>query len=224
MALFTCATIGASAQTVDEVLAKHITALGGAEKLATLNTAIMEGNMSANGTDFPLTMTKTQLKGMRIDFEVMGTSNYQLANTEKAFAYMPIMQMQEPKEADAEKFKFIVPELDLQGSLYNYTEKGNTVALMPNEKVDGIEHYKIKLITKLGAEVHYFIDIKTNFISKVKRFGQSPTGGDVEASFADYKKNADGFIFPYSMTTPNGTIIFDKVNTNVKVDENLYKP
>jgi hypothetical protein len=45
----------------------------------------------------------------------------------------------------------------------------------------------------------------------------------METSFADYKQNADGFWFPYSMTTMNGTITYEKIETNVKVDESIFK-
>ena len=224
LAFFTLASFSLYAQSVDDVIAKNVEALGGAAKLASLNTAIMSGNMTSSGTDFPITMTKTQLKGMRIGFEVMGTSNYQLANTEKAFAFLPIMQMPEPKEVDADKFKFTIPKLDLQGNLFNYKQKGSTAELMPNEKLDGADHFKIKLTTKQGVVINYYVDAKTYMIAKDAMVGALPTGGDAETTYSNYKKNADGYMLPYAIEIPNGPITFDKIDTNVAVDENIYKP
>jgi len=46
---------------------------------------------------------------------------------------------------------------------------------------------------------------------------------DVETSFADFKQNADGYWFPYTINTMQGAITFEKIETNVPVDEKLFK-
>ena len=161
--------------------------------------------------------------GSRLDFEIMGTTNYQYVSTTKASAFMPIMGMQEPKEADAEMYKLVAHQIDAQDGLFNYKEKGTKVELLANEKVDGSEAYKLKLTFKLGAVVNYFIDKKANRIVKTIAIGGGQGGSDSETSFNNYKKNADGYWFPYDMTTPNGPIKFDTIETNIKVDENIFK-
>ena len=40
---------------------------------------------------------------------------------------------------------------------------------------------------------------------------------------SDYKQNADGYWFPYSVSTIQGTTIYDKISTNVTVDEGVFK-
>jgi hypothetical protein len=46
---------------------------------------------------------------------------------------------------------------------------------------------------------------------------------DMETSFSDYKQNADGYWFAYTTTNMQGTITFDKTESNVKVDEAIFK-
>jgi hypothetical protein len=220
---FAFVSINATAQTADEIIAKYIDSMGGAAKFTSLKTVKMSGNMTSNGADFPITMTKSHMVGSRIDFEVNETSNYQFVATTKASVFMPIYGMQEPKEAEADMFKLIAHQTDIQGGLFNYKEKGTKVEVLASEKIEGSEAYKLKLTFKLGAVVNYFIDKKTNRIVKTVAIGGGPGGADLETSFADYKKNADGYWFPYSMTTPNGPIKFDTIETNIKVDENIYK-
>lgn len=217
-------TLNVSAQTVDEIIAKNTEALGGATKLATLNTAKMSGTMSANGQEFPITMTKSHMKGSRIDFEVMGTSNYQLVNTEKAIAFMPVMGMAEPKDMEAENYKQVSHTLDLQGNLFNYKEKGNTVEALAGEKVDGAEAHVLKLTTKAGAVINYYIDKKTNRIVKSLGIGGGQGGSDLETSYSDFKQNADGYWFPYTISTPNGPITMEKIETNIKLEDSIFKP
>ena len=221
----TFTTLSVSAQTADEIIAKNTEAMGGATKLATLTSVKMSGNMSAQGMDIPLTITKAHMKGMRVDIEVMGTSNYQIITTDKGYMFFPIQQMTEPKELDAEMVTNAQSQLDLQGSLVNYKEKGVTIEFIGKEKVDGADAYKLKVTGKTGHAAMYFIDANTNRLIKTSGKTKGPDGTemDVETTYSDYKQNADGFWFPYSTTTMNGPITFDKIDTNVKVDESIFK-
>ncbi len=221
----TFTTLSVSAQTADEIIAKNTEAMGGAAKLATLTSVKMNGNMSAQGMDIPLTITKAHMKGMRVDIEVMGTSNYQIITPEKGFMFFPIQQMTEPKELDADMISNAQSQLDLQGSLMNHKEKGTDIEFIGKEKVDGADAYKLKVTPKRGQTAFYFIDANTNRLIKTSGKIKGPDGAemDVETTYGDYKQNADGFWFPYSTTTMNGPITFDKIETNVKVDENIFK-
>ena len=178
--------------------------------------------MSTQGIDIPLTITKSHLLGMRLDMEIMGTSNYQLANATKGWVFMPVMQQTEPQEMDADQHRTIISQFDVQGSLYNYKEKGYTLEYIATEKLDGKDAYKLKMV-KNGNNVFYFIDAVSGFIvktaSKMSAQGQEM---DVETSFSDYKKNADGYWFAHTNVTTQGTISFDKVSTNIPVDEKIF--
>lgn len=224
-AAFLFAGLGATAQTADEIIAKNIDAMGGAAKLATLNSVKMTGTLSAQGNDIPLTMTRVHQKGFRLDLDIMGTSNYQIITPDKGYMFFPIQQMTEPKELDADVVKAAQGQLDLHGALVNYKEKGMTVEFGGTEKVDGNDAFKINTTDKNGKKVTYFFDAKTYRTVKTKSMTKGPDGSDmeVESTFSDYKQNADGYWFAYSTVTPNGPITFDKIETNIKVDENIFK-
>ena len=216
------AAFNVSAQTADEIVAKNITAMGGAEKLSSLKSVKMEGNLSTQGIDIPITITKVHMKGMRMDLEIMGTSNYQLANETKGWIFMPIQQMDSPQEMPADQLKSIKTQMDVQGTLFNYKDKGYTVEYVGTEKVEGSDAWKLKVI-KNGEPSFYFIDTKTNLLVKTSATrevnGQSM---DIETIFKDYKKNADGFTFAYTSNTTQGNIVYDKISTNIPVDEKIF--
>jgi hypothetical protein len=225
LATFALTTLNVAAQTADEIIAKNIEAMGGAAKIATLKTVKKTGNLSMQGTDIPMIFTVSQMKGFRVDVEVMGTSNYQIVTPEKAFMFFPIQQMTEPKQMDAEATKGMQSALDIQGAFTNYKEKGSTVELVGNEKVDGADAYKLKLTGKSGKSAFYFVDVKTNRLVKTSGKTAGPDGVelDVETTYSDYKQNADGYWFAFATTTPQGPIVFDKIETNIPVDENIFK-
>ena len=225
LATFALTTLNVAAQTADEIIAKNIEAMGGAAKITSLKTVKKTGNLSTQGMDIPMVFTVSQMKGFRLDVEVMGTSNYQIVTPEKAFMFFPIQQMTEPKEMDAETVKGMQATLDIQGSLINYKEKGSTVEFIGNEKIDGVDAYKLKLTGKSGKSAFYFIDVKTNRIVKTSSKATGPDGVEMEvvSTYSDYKQNADGYWFAYATTMPQGPVVFEKIETNIAVDETIFK-
>ena len=214
----------AQAQTVDEVLDKNIAAMGGREKLMSLKTVKMEGNMSVQGFDLAITSTKSHMIGVRLDFDVNGTSNYQIVNATKGSVFMPVQGMDAPQDMEPDQYKSTATQMDLQGIFCNYKEKGTTIELQGKETVDGSEAYKLKVTFKNGIVATYYIDTKTNRV--IKTAATMNVGGqdmEVTTSYSDYKQNADGFWFAYTVITQRGTITYDKITTNMPVDESIYK-
>jgi hypothetical protein len=218
--------LSVSAQTADEIIAKNIEAMGGAAKIATLTSLKKTGTMSMQGMDLPMVFTTAHMKGTRMDIEVMGTSNYQIITPEKGYMFFPVQQMTEAKEMEADAVAAAQNQLDVQGSLFNYKEKGTTVEYIGTEKVDGADAYKLKATRKSGKTVLYFIDTKTNRVVKSTSKEKGPEGDEIdsEIGYSDYKQNADGFWFAYSSTSARGPITFEKIETNIKVDESIFKP
>ncbi len=212
------------AQTVDEIVEKYITAVGGKERLESLTSVKMSGTLSTQGIDIPITITRAHGVGIRVDIEVMGSANYQLCNATEGWVFMPVQGMTEPTKMEEDQYKSFSSQLDVQGALYNYKSKGHTVEFIGKESVDGAEAYKLKLTLKSGKVSHYFIDTKTNYL--IKTTSMVSAGGEereVANSFSNFKQTADGYWFPYTTTNMQGPINFDKIETNVKVEETLFK-
>jgi len=211
------------AQTANDVVNKYIAAMGGKEKLASLKTVKTEGSMNVQGTDIALVITKKHLKGMRVDISVMGSANYQIVTPAKGTVFMPVQGMTEPTVMPDNLLKAVLPQLDLEGSLVNYEDKGTAVELIGHENVDGEDCYNLKVTDKNGIITNYFISANTSFI--VKTNGKRVMNGDemdIATTYSNYKQNADGFWFPYSTTNMQGTTDFSKIDTNIPVDESIF--
>ncbi len=217
-------SFSATAQTADEIVDKYVTAMGGKEKLTSLKSVKMEGTMNVQGNDISIAITKLQNIGMRMDMEIMGANNYQLINTKGGISFMPIMGMQAPQPIPEEQYKGAVSQLDLQGTLFNYKDKGTTLEYLGTEKMGDKEVYKLKATLKSGSVVNYFIDTKTNQLAKTssKRTMQG-VESDFETAFSDYKQNADGYWFPYTIVATQGTTSFEKIETNIAVDPKIFE-
>jgi hypothetical protein len=216
--------VQAQTQTVDEVINKHIEALGGKEKLLTLKSVRYTGNINIQGNDVSIVQTKLNLKGMRIDISVAGTENYQFVTPEKGVVFMPVQGMTEPSPMSEDQVKSGQNQLDVQGPFLNYKEKGTGVELLGTEKLNGEDNYKLKVTFRNGLVTTYFIGAKNYYINKtVAKRNINGEDTDMETTYANYKQNADGFWFAYSTTSMQGDMIYDKIETNIAVDENIFK-
>ena len=72
IALFVSAIFTVNAQTADEVIAKYITEIGGAEKWAKVQSIKIEGQIEVQGIQIPFTLLGAQMKGLRLDAEFQG--------------------------------------------------------------------------------------------------------------------------------------------------------
>jgi hypothetical protein len=211
------------AQTANDVVNKYIAAMGGKEKLASLKTEKMEGNLTVQGTDVALVITKKHLTGMSMDISVMGTVNYQIVTPAKGVVFMPVQGMNEPTPMPNEQLKAVLPQLDLEGAFVNYTDKGTVVELIGKETVDGEDCYNLKVTYKNGIVTYYFLSTRTSFL--VKTSSKRNINGeetDVVTTYSNYKQNAEGFWFPYTTTNMQGTTDYDKIDTNIPVDESIF--
>jgi len=167
--LFIMALIAAQfahAQTVDDVIEKNIAAMGGKEKLATLNSVRTEGGMTVQGTDVGIVITKVHNVGMRSDISVMGTENYIIVTPSKGYSFMPVFSQSAPVDMPDDQLKSGQTMLDLKGTFVDYKTKGIKAELMGKETVDGVECYKIKATFKNGNVTDYYIDTKTDRLYK----------------------------------------------------------
>ena len=212
-------------QTANDVVNKYITAMGGKQKLSSLKTVRKEGSMSVQGTDIGMAITIKHLAGMRVDISAMGTENYEIITPAKGITFMPVQGMSEPSVMPDEQVKATLRQLDLEGSFVNYEEKGTTVELIGTENVDGENCYNLKVTDKNNLITNYFISINTSFILKTS--GKRVMNGediDVLTTYSNYKQNAEGFWFPYSISNMRGTTDFSKIDTNIPIDDSIFNP
>lgn len=223
-----------SAQTVDEVIGKYVEAMGGKDKLNAIQSLHLTGVATmANGNEITTEIWKVNGKLFR-RFTNFGMGSSTTLITDKggwqtnfrnggAFEAMP-----DPQRNNQ------LYEMDCAGPLVDYASKGHKAELLGKETIDGKECNKIKLTTKEGRELTYFIDTKTNYIDRMsyKGRGRPATAGgtpeevEIAVNYSNYDKTADGYIFAFSQTMGGnfgGTMTFEKIEVNPKVDDKLYK-
>ena len=213
------------AQTAEEIVAKHIEAIGGTEAWKKINSLYYEGKLTVQGAEINVTLTALNGKGVRQDLTVMGMTGYQIITPKAGWNFMPFQGQTTAEAMTADELKQSADDLDVQGKLVDYKAKGNTIESLGKDDVEGTECFKLKITTKAGNVETVFIDPKTYYIVRTiqKRIANGQES-DVPTDLSNYKKLPEGIVVPFSMTLPFGELVISKAEVNKPVDESLFKP
>lgn len=227
-----------NAQTADEIINKHIEAMGGKAKLLSIKSVYMEGtSVMQNGTEIAQKSWKVDGKLYRQEIN-SAMFNFAMVVTDKEGWRQNPRNGGAFEPMTAEAVANMQVQLDCAGAFVDYAAKGHKVELIGKEDVEGTPAYKIKITYKSGNEAHFFFDANTYLILRMsaKGGGMGMGGGgrgagggaDAERStdFSDYKKTEDGFMFAFKVTPlgMGGGIFYEKIEVNKPVDPKVYKP
>ena len=221
-------SVMAQAQTADEVMAKYITAKGGADKLAALKTMRMAMETSVMGNAVSITATIAAGEGVRQDVSVMGQDIITATDGTQAWMVNPMAGSSDPQVMPGKAGQAMVDQMSIGGPLLNYKEKGGSVQLVGKEQFEGKDVYVLKLTQKDSTTSTHYINATTfqdtKVVAKMKAEGQ-----DVESEtlFDDYR-TIDGYTFPFEQQTTNPQFGRMKIKTikieiNPTVDEMIFK-
>lgn len=215
------------AQTAEEIVSKHVAAIGGKDVISKITSQVVEGDISVMGSTLTSTTTVLIGKGYKSVANFNGQEIVQCVTPTGGWMINPLAGMADPQPLPEDQVKAAQSSFDLGGDLYNYQEKGSKVALAGKEKVNGVEAHKIKLTNKEGKDVFYYIDPATFYVIKreatVNANGQDVT---VVMDFSNFKKTDVGFVMPYTTVINQGfemTLNVNKVEFNKAIDPKIFE-
>ncbi len=204
---------------LDNILEKVIETMGGKEKLMSVKTIKKMGNGESQGVKYPVNYYAVHNLSERTDFSFNGLTGYQIITKDSGFNFSPFGGMTTPERMTAEDIKLSSDELDLEGSLLNYSAKGHTVELMENEDIDGVDAVQLRVNLKNGKTIFYFIDPDTWYIIRTTAKGVSNGQEFINTSnYYNFKKTKEGILYPYTIDN----LTFDTIEINIPLDDKLF--
>jgi len=216
------------AQTADEVLSKHVAALGGAAKIAAIKTIEQEQTMSVQGMNITAKAAYVVGKSTRSDVSVMGQQITSVIDGDKGWMINPMMGGTTAKDLSADEMKMAkgTTEPNMLQLAYLKTNK-YPYELVGKEKQGDKDVFNLKVTRPEGA-FNYFIDAVTyrllGFKGAVDIQGQK---GETTGTYSDYKE-VEGIMVPFTseITAPGmpGTITakLTKVTFNSTIDPAVF--
>ena len=213
------------AQTVDEVIANHIEAIGGKDAWKKVNSLEVDGTLTLQGNDVSVTLIQLHGKGMRQNISVQGMVGYQIVTPTAGWTFLPFQGQTEVNAMSEEELKQAQNELDVHGSLLEYAEKGHAAELAGKENIGQTDCFKIVLKLNSGKVETLYIDSKNYYLVRtVTRQNVNGQEEDLETNYSEFEKTPEGLVIAKAITLPYGTMAINKVQVNSPVDENLFKP
>ena len=221
------------AQTADEIINKHIDAIGGKETINKLKSQVVYAEISVTGISLPSTTTILFGKGLKnvsnLDsIGLPGQEIIQCITPTSGWMFNPLAGDTDAKPLPDDQVKEAQPSLDAGSAFFNYKSKGSKVELAGRETVEGVNTYKLKLENKNGKITFYFIDPSTYYVIKQESIANL-NGENVTSigTFSNHKKTGIGLVIPFTTTTNNQgveiTINVKKVEHNKDIDPRIFE-
>jgi outer membrane lipoprotein-sorting protein len=219
----------AAAQGVDEIIAKHVEAMGGLEKIKSVTSVRMTGTMAVQGIEAPIVLEIKRPNSLRMDITVQGMVGSQGFDGTKGWSLMPFAGSTTPQEMPAEELRMVEEQADFDGPLVDYKAKGHKVALLGKEQVEGAAVYKLQVTLKSGVVRTMYIDAE-HFLAIKDESKRTVRGAEIETEtiIGDYKE-VGGMMFPHSIDSgqkgspQRQTFTFQKIEVNVPLDDARFK-
>ena len=227
----------ASAQTVDEIIEKHIAAVGGPDKIQAIQTLKLTGTVTRGAgfeTRFTLYWKRPNLA--RSETEIRGETMIQAYDGKTAWGIVPFRGNAGPRELPQRLALALLQRADFTSPLVNHQEKGFSVALLGKEEFEGTEVYKLQL-RREDAERTIYVYLDAEHYMELKRVvqGKTPEGNEFEFTtlFSDYKP-VQGVMMAHVRET-HGTgfgrrgrggrtvLTIEKVEVNLELADALFK-
>ena len=214
-------------QSLDDILKEHFTAIG-QDNILKVNTQKLSGKMIQGGIEIPFIQMAKRPDKIRVEGTFQGLTFIQTFNGKEGWSLNPFAGVTDPQPMSEDELKGMHYQADMDGMLWNWNEKGYTVALDGKEDMEGTSCYKIKLDTKEGDSFTYYIDadsylmLRTN--SKMKRMGNEM---ESDTYYSNYMMT-EGIAVPAKIETKMkdqlmGTLVIETVELNTELDDALFE-
>ena len=226
--LLATAAVAVNAQSVDDIVNKHIAAIGGKDAILKIKSMVIESEVTAMGQTFPSSTTILVNKGFKNVTNVNGMEIIQSFSTDTAWSVNPFMGATTPTGLSSEQRKAGASTYDVGGPLVNYKEKGTVVELAGSDSINGVKAIKLKLKEKNGTDIIMLLDPNTYYVIKQEAKG-SIDGQEVlsTSTFSDFRKTESGLVMPFVTNTTNQgfdiTITHTKIEFNKEIDPKIFE-
>jgi outer membrane lipoprotein-sorting protein len=228
--LLLCAPLAASAQSVDDLVSKHVAARGGLAAMHAIAILTGTGKMRVPGFDAVLGYRQILARpdSARLEVTLQGLTAVQAYDGTTAWQIQPFQGRKDPEKVGADDAKALQEAADFDDALVDYKVKGNVVDFLGTEDVDGAPAYALRAKLKNGDEQIYYLDPDAMLTVRVvtKQFVRGAQTQNV-SDYGDYEKVA-GVWFPFEVSSgPKGSsartlITFDSIVANGPAPASLF--
>ena len=217
----------AQAQTAEEVVARGLEAIGGADAYMKLDTLVLKGtlSMAMMGGEMPFTTYQKRQAKMRYDVEMQGMVLVQATDGVVAWGINPFMGSNDPIELPPDQTKMFIRQSDFDGQYMNFEERGIALEYLGRETIDDKDYDLVRMVwTDDGMTFDNYFDPETALLTYMK-FEES--GMEIVTRVSDYRDIGNGIKIAFLIEQFGGmngdmTITVEEAEVNVPLDDSLF--
>lgn len=222
----------ASAQSLDEILARHVAARGGEAKLKALSNLRITGKATFGGRGFSVEAEVGLLQArpgkMRMEATLQGLTQIMAYDGKEGWSLSPFGGRRDPERMSEQDAKTLAMQADIDGPLIGSREEGHRVESLGVEDLDGTPALKLRVTRKDGDQQYVYLDPDTYLeirVTSVIRIRGVETVS--ETDYGAYQQVA-GVWIPFAMETGEGgqrnlRVSVIHAEANVALDEALFR-
>ena len=219
---------GASAQSVDEVIAKNIQAHGGVDKLKAIRSLRTTAKFSQGPFRAAFRQENKRADKVREEFIIQGLAQVQAYDGKTGWQISPFGGRKDPELLSQDDLKSLAVDADIDGPLVDFKEKGHKAELVGHDSVEGTDCFKIKLSMKNGDVRYYYLDADSYLELKLEI--QTTIRGALQESelyYGDYEQ-VNGIYYPFAVeqaqkgSSSRAQITVEKIEQNIALEDGHF--
>ena len=218
-----------AAETVDQIVARHLAARGGRQALAAVRTLRMSGHADAGpGRHAVVRREFARPDRIRTEFDFQGTTGVYVWNGKSGWQVSPLDGQLDAQPLSPEAAALSAEQADFEGPLVDWKAKGHSVELVGRAELPGGAADELKVTLRSGVVRHVWVNATTGLVVKTastrKVKGHEMT---FQVTYGDYRETAGvRFARSIEIQTPGRPesvrITVDSVEVNPPLDDSRF--
>ena len=218
------ATFKPDGMTVDQVIAKHLTARGGADRWRTVEGLRLAGVYAAFSEESSFTEVRQRGDLYRLDFELLGGAAIRARGTDTAWWQHALLQAEAAPIGDHPYRAQLERESVFGPLLLDAKARGIEAELAGQSVINGVATIDLKVVLADGQQETWHLDSQT-FLevavdSQIYDFTQFEDPTSQRAFFSDFRE-VDGLVIPFRVDTEFGARLEEMRVETVEIDPEI---
>lgn len=216
-----------NAQSVEEIISKHIEAHGGAEKWDAINSMEITAKFTAFSEEKDFYAIKTKEGCYYSDLHIGQHKVKEAFNGKWGWTIDPWHGFLFPRRLNKFEDNVFLQKAEFFTPFYNYEDKGSKVEYIGEENVDGIDTYAIKLTRSNGKLETWYLNKETYLeVKSVSEWIDFGMRTPAESFFDDFRE-VNGVVIPFFVERMFGQrdrmLVIDKIEFNPTIDKKKFE-